>query len=116
MAQLLKRTNDHSISWTKGQGRLSYQSNIKDFRFLIDKYFASVGTEGASSPCLSLAIYDKNSLKSEFAVCDGVEDQKADYALVNALYTSVQSVVPGSDINAASLSLISSITQSIMEP
>jgi hypothetical protein len=113
---LVKKTAENGMIWEKGLGRLSYQSTFKGRRFLIDKYFASVGTGIESAPCLSLATFnEKNELESEITLCDGIDDQKADYSLIDGLYKQVSDKVPGKD-KYANLSLVSSITQSLMEP
>lgn len=110
---LVKKTAENGMTWEKGQGRLSYQSTFKGRRFLVDKYFASLGAE--SAPCVSLAIFnDKNALESEITLCDGLEEQKADYSLINSLYNSVSDKVPGKD-KYANLPHVSSITQSLMD-
>jgi hypothetical protein len=113
IAQLVKKTAENAMVWEKGLGRLSYQSVYKNRKFLIDKYFASVSSE--SAPCLNLAIFnDKNALESEIVLCDGMNDQKGDYTLLNDLYTQVSGKVPGKD-KYPDLSLLSSITHSLME-
>jgi hypothetical protein len=111
---LVKKTAENGMTWGKGLGRLSYQSMYKGRKFLIDKYFASLS--GESAPCLNLSIFnDKNALESEITLCNGISDQKDDYALIDNLYNQVSGKVPGKD-KYADLSLLNSITQSLMEP
>jgi hypothetical protein len=109
--ELIKKTDSAILTWTKGKSRLSYLANFENNRFWVDKYFAQVkGSELAA--CLNLSIFEKDNLLSEIVICKAFEDRKADYNLLNGLYTKVEALVSGPG-NNSEISALASITQSL---
>lgn len=89
---LIEKTDAHILSWQKGDFRFSFQAVSKDNKFRVSKYFA--GDDNA--PCLNLTAFDKDGvLVSEIVICKEFADQQADYDLLNALYSRVETSVNG---------------------
>jgi hypothetical protein len=108
---LITKTEDGTFTWTKAKSRLGYETNPRGNRFLIDKYFASAnGSESAG--CLNLSIFESEVLVAEIVLCNAFDDQKADYALLNELYTKVEELQLGVKKDSE-IPLINSITQSL---
>jgi hypothetical protein len=112
LIQLLNtKTEDKALVWVNGESRHSFIAKTKENSFKVGKYFAG----DDSAPCLNLSTYNPNgSLLLDIVICKGIQEQKEDYEVLNALYLRIEETVLGGNLQK-DVPVVTSITQSLQQ-